>query len=806
MTHARAAAAAASASVPDTELAPLPESQSSQAARGMYSTIGSDYFGIRVNFNHAPISGLPFREFVFSGHELLVMLLQSCQKIYEIVLPQLHFTASLNFPLKAISPFEWLDFAQLLRDGKHHPKTPKLVLDLGGRKIIVHVPSDKYCYDYGELSLYTVRANVPSPTSPFKTGGFILNESVDIPTDDITNPDAKGKEPVLSEGGKERLSYIDFYKALKTHYTDRMDDSVIVKECRRILSGHRLNSRHAKVLPLMAATMLGAEVSRNRACLVTGLMLLDLIESNVLAPSGSGNSDVYCFKNVLWHPELYDSSANERRTDPGLHALNGLGGFHPMAHQGSWEKEFHKEGPYQQQSQLTLSHIKSVVILIDWLSHFRSNEFTVTKLNQEEHRQASQEFEETMMNNPPQRGVHQVGQLNKHILVNFIHPYIASRFSSFDCMLPLVSASTNVDANDALPSPEQLHYEKTMARLNQEADDIVEEMKAKNAVLREAYLRRTDYNPEIDKPYEDEIEENSHDVPSCVAYLNRSDSSFTAATFQYCSKNTVGHKELVTFFVKLTSLCEPTSLSLGNMLVNMSPAEKSAVYKLIFSSSHLFKKFSAAYTSVAAFISRLSNVTPLDRALIEILLDKETAIVLNTLSGNDLYELCEGSRFFSREIMINFPTLFLKIINCMPHFKIAEIIGHLMDDNQYSPTAAEWESIFAHNYRSNINSLIRFLISRKQSASSPFQNPVNNPSVGTLFSHSYSLSSQSQMSAALPSPTPAAAAAIPADLPPLLADDQQQQDDDSELQLAIATSLQEDESLGEGFEAFRLSI
>src|SRR5437870_2633613 len=122
-----------------------------------YSTINDDYYGIKVIFNEAPIKNYPLKEFVFSGHDLLVMLNQSWQKLYELIQPELHFTTSLPFPLKAKSPSEWLDFAQLLRQGKNEQHPPKLILDVGGRKIMTYVPSDRYCYDYGKLPLYTVR-------------------------------------------------------------------------------------------------------------------------------------------------------------------------------------------------------------------------------------------------------------------------------------------------------------------------------------------------------------------------------------------------------------------------------------------------------------------------------------------------------------------------------------------------------------------------------------------------------------------------------------------------------------------------
>ena len=107
----------------------------------MYPEIGDDFYGIKLVFEYDPVSGLPIREFVFSNHELVTQLAQLWPQTYEGQTKKLEFVEPADYPVKAVSPHEWLDLAQLLRQAKKHSDaTPKLTMDIGGRKIIARIP------------------------------------------------------------------------------------------------------------------------------------------------------------------------------------------------------------------------------------------------------------------------------------------------------------------------------------------------------------------------------------------------------------------------------------------------------------------------------------------------------------------------------------------------------------------------------------------------------------------------------------------------------------------------------------------
>lgn len=148
-------------------------------------------------------------------------------------------------------------------------------------------------------------------------------------------------------------------------------------------------------LSALIATWFIAELSRNRSAFTVGKMLLDLLDDEIRLEC---DGMLVNWRNVLCHPELkLEGSLNE--IDPER-TFCKIGGLYPMAHMGSYD-EFKQGGPYYLDPQnLNWAHIKSGVIICEWLKRcLLKNKIPCKILNQEQYKIAINEI--PLLDNKP---------------------------------------------------------------------------------------------------------------------------------------------------------------------------------------------------------------------------------------------------------------------------------------------------------------------------------------------------------------------------------------------------------------------
>ncbi len=148
--------------------------------------------------------------------------------------------------------------------------------------------------------------------------------------------------PVHSFGSREEGdSYRSFADAFELYFTSSqpLPEYQLATVMREALRGKPLTDERLYFLPNLIAAWFVSEVARNNVSILSGLMLLDLIESNVQLMDGEGNN-LYSWKHVLIHPKkplLAPDMPNIKIPDlyGKMVKLDEFDGSHPMAHHGS---------------------------------------------------------------------------------------------------------------------------------------------------------------------------------------------------------------------------------------------------------------------------------------------------------------------------------------------------------------------------------------------------------------------------------------------------------------------------------------
>lgn len=149
----------------------------------------------------------------------------------------------------------------------------------------------------------------------------------------------------------------------------------------------------ATAIPTLIGTWFVAEFSRNRATYIVSKVLLDLIE--VGAKLSSGGTPI-TFENSLWHPDIpMRKDEATGYSEEALTRLKEIGGLHPMCHEGSYSKDFGKDGHYRlDRENLSWSHVKSGVVICEWFCLFLSSPSTKVRILSKE------QYEQALKNSP----------------------------------------------------------------------------------------------------------------------------------------------------------------------------------------------------------------------------------------------------------------------------------------------------------------------------------------------------------------------------------------------------------------------
>ena len=171
--------------------------------------------------------------------------------------------------------------------------------------------------------------------------------------------------PVSSYGDKDQgPSYFVFAASIKDYFsTDvHLSDAEVAAAMRDILSGGVPDLDAANFIPSLVGAWFIAEPARNPLSVLSGLIMLDMIESGIILPDGHGNN-WYSLYHSLIHP-LKDSGAKKV---PDLYGskdgIDRFGGSHPMAHGGSvTDSALPEEG-----KKLTAVRQKEASLYFHWL-------------------------------------------------------------------------------------------------------------------------------------------------------------------------------------------------------------------------------------------------------------------------------------------------------------------------------------------------------------------------------------------------------------------------------------------------------
>jgi hypothetical protein len=176
--------------------------------------------------------------------------------------------------------------------------------------------------------------------------------------------------PISSYGDK---AYGSTYRTLELAFADYFTKAEHASEAelaftiRQILRGQNPALPNCSFVASLVGAWFIAEPARNLVSLLSGLMLLDMIENNVLLLDNYGNN-WYSWRNVLIHPFKGAGSKREKEARDlyGAKVKNidrELGGAHPMAHAGSAAESYEM----QERNKLTVMHQKEASLFLHWL-------------------------------------------------------------------------------------------------------------------------------------------------------------------------------------------------------------------------------------------------------------------------------------------------------------------------------------------------------------------------------------------------------------------------------------------------------
>lgn len=602
--------------------------------------ISDNYFAVKLTFEEPPIGGSSLKEFLYTS-EQLIYLLSAFFWQYEILMPKIEYDPNRSVPIKLSNPTDWQDLALLLKQAEGEERRrveekPGVIADIGGRKIIVKVPSDRFFSDHGEMPFYACEF-----TSDEHSHTLTVSTSSVAELDKALIINEKGENPV--DG---RLGYKKIYSQMADFYKEPLQDVAIAKEMRSLLKGNKLSVGHCPVLPALTAALFAAEVSRNRNCFVSGLMWLDLIEFN--ARYAFRNDLPYTWKNSLWHPALYGLARKEDQLAENI-TLAKIGGLHPMTHMDSYKEEF-KVSPYD--TKLLWSNMKSLIILIDWLNCYTPFKTyfgaTIVPLNKEQYEKAKGQ--------QPGDVLEKGGQIKSMALAYAVGSCIAERQKSFEMMLP----NKTLSLSDTPLQPEPTQDERRR-------------FSAQHTIT---FLQQ---KPMYRLP---KIEDSDANLAP-LDLIKKIDPSFTEMDLKFClSGSDLSGNEIYKLIHRLLQPKEP--IDFNNLLLQFDREcnQHKFLYKLIISSRLLFDEFSKFHEKTSSFLITMGRVHGLrvgptdftDDITLDALRSAPNQYVFNKLKPEDFMALCKASTRFFVWLLLEKRDLASSVLTKFAPFEITELL------------------------------------------------------------------------------------------------------------------------------------
>ncbi len=322
---------------------------------------------------------------------------------------------------QAVTPIggllQWYTIANELKQKKWDDKTTPVVaylFNMGGRRVILRSPSDRYAYDYGSFQNFSLEIEAPSTTmaayratqnpepdaiKPKEYLGYrdICVNMLNANFDNLTMAQAMrnvlmGRAPaskaVLQQtNANAEKATADIQAAAGAFQQGKMGIDELAKTIANILRTtpditdlqqtasaaltitmkQRLDevssTEYFNTLSVLTASWFIAEFSRNHVAFAVGKMLLDLIE---IGATLSVDQMPITFRTSLCHPDMPLTGALNT-VDPER-TLCKLGGLHPMTHFGSFKEDFGNVPNKLDKDNLSWSHIKSGAIICEWLT------------------------------------------------------------------------------------------------------------------------------------------------------------------------------------------------------------------------------------------------------------------------------------------------------------------------------------------------------------------------------------------------------------------------------------------------------
>lgn len=282
-------------------------------------------------------------------------------------------------------------------------------------------------------------------------------------TQDINYGDRLGVlRPVNSFGELSAEPYRKFAISLSSYFShDNIHSAAkIVYFIRCILSGGEIREEKLNFLPnLVAAWFLGESV-RNSVSILSGLMLLDLIESNISLLDSKGRN-LYDWSHTLIHPDKPHNSIDYtafRDLYGDEVDLGKFDGSHPMAHGDSVQ---HSKVTLGKGQKLSAVRQKEGSIIIHWLSILLKQKFKIEckaesaydfPLIYEKGREPNYDTIEKLLRSStePSKSIKKnLVQLEKwKLLHQFIVPCFKQRLSNFDNLLDCKEPSKEEESVD----------------------------------------------------------------------------------------------------------------------------------------------------------------------------------------------------------------------------------------------------------------------------------------------------------------------------------------------------------------------
>jgi hypothetical protein len=191
--------------------------------------------------------------------------------------------------------------------------------------------------------------------------------------------------PVSSYGAEKKgNSYHEFEKSISNYFElqNHLKSDQLAALMRYVLAGGTLKNNDVAFLPNLAGAWFIAETARNPMSLLTGLILIDMLENGIESNDEKGNN-WYSWSNTLIHPHKRCGIKEVKDLYGSKVGIDRFGGSHPMVHGGSVNEASRSLSPKRK---LTTVRQKEGSLLLHWLceriSHEKKNyDVSLIKVN-----------------------------------------------------------------------------------------------------------------------------------------------------------------------------------------------------------------------------------------------------------------------------------------------------------------------------------------------------------------------------------------------------------------------------------------